>query len=74
MIVLLGIILWLTSALFTTGVILAHSKGSWSILWPKAYREELAFGILFGLVFGPLGAILSFFLSGFMEYGWRLRP
>jgi hypothetical protein len=61
---------WLICSLATTGMWV----GYFNTKYPWGYRRDLSSGILFGLVFGPLGTFTAFFLSNFMQYGWRLTP
>ena len=70
-------IVWPVSALLITGWCFANFQDSFPSHLAKAFRrEDLAFGLLFGLILGatgPIGVLITYFLSGFARYGWRLR-
>jgi hypothetical protein len=75
-ILVLCILGWLASATFSAGTMFACMQCQFPDrpeFNAKRYREDLGTSWVFGLVFGPVGAFMGFFLSGFMEHGWRLR-
>lgn len=72
----IGIILYLGMVFIMTGFVLAywqHADHPYLIeARKKSYRQDLAFSIGISLV--PIaGWLVSFFMSGFFEYGWQIR-
>lgn len=40
----------------------------------KSYRSDLAFSVGWSALFSPIAIVLTPFVTGFYEYGWRLQP
>ncbi len=73
MMILLCILGWLACAIFTAGAFFADIQDSFPMIAKVCERQDLAFGLVLGLIGGPIGALVSIFLTGFFQHGWRLR-
>jgi len=51
------------------GFVFGHCQGEFPGV---SGLEDLGMSLLYGLLFGPLTLFISFFLTGFWHYGWRL--
>lgn len=71
MMIILMIIGWIVCGIFAAGGLFATMQGDFSS--DESTREDLGVALLIGLAFGPVALVLSIFLSGFYEHGWRLR-
>ncbi|MFA6048246.1 MAG: hypothetical protein WC737_05575 [Parcubacteria group bacterium] len=72
------IILWLICSFFSYGILFADSQHfSLSIggegMAKKYYRENLSDSLFLSLFLGPLALIISFFVSGFCEHGFKIK-
>ncbi len=71
----LVIVGWLSMTVFTAGFLLANVQSIFDddcALARKMYRTNL--GIAFGVALLPPVWILTPFLTGFWEHGWKLSP
>ena len=62
---------WLLFGILGAGWCFAYFQSMWPYTAKENFREDLGFAILFSIL-GPFFAIMSFLLSGFGKYGWRL--
>lgn len=60
---------WFVCAMISTSILLGHFQGRFKEIAKECYREDLSLAWLFGLAFGPVGLFISFFMSGFCQYG-----
>lgn len=63
---------WLACGIGGAGFCFAYFQGRYPTLAARDRREDLGNACLVAM-FGPLGLVIAFCLSGFGEYGWRLR-
>lgn len=75
-IVIMIICIWAVSAVTAWGLFFADIQGSFPALAARQYRKDLGecafLGALCGLM-GPIGILAAFYLTGFAQYGWRLK-
>lgn len=64
---------WIACGVGTAGITFAYFQDSYPTIAKQTRRQDLAFSCFLGGLFGPIGLVISFFLSGFAEHGWRLR-
>ena len=63
------IVAWLVCAIITASIALGHFQGKYPRTEKENYRSDLSGAWFFGLFFGPVALVISFFLSGFCQYG-----
>lgn len=66
------ITVWLICGFITYGTTFAYFQSKYPLVAEEQYREDIGDSIFFSL-FGPFGLIVSSLLSGFWEYGWKLK-
>ena len=69
MTILVIAILWLTCAVLAASIFLGYFQNKFPIAAKDGYREDLSAAWGFGLFFGPIGLVMLFFLTGFIQYG-----
>lgn len=60
---------WLVCAIIASSIALRHFQNKYPRTTKEDYRSDLSFAWFFGLLFGPVALVVSFFLSGFCQYG-----
>lgn len=63
------IVAWLVCATIAASIALGHFQNKYHRTAKEAYRSDLSFAWFSGLLFGPVALVLSFFFSGFCQYG-----
>lgn len=71
--ILLGIVVWLGCAVFTTGMTVAYFQKEFPLTANSHYRDDFSLGVFAGLALGPLSTILYFFTSGFAKHGLQFK-
>ena len=66
------IVIWIICGILTYGITFGYFQGGWPEISEKGYRQDMSFSVFFGLL-GPIGLIISFFISGFAEYGLKFK-
>jgi len=68
--------IWVVCGLVIAGWFFADFQGRFPRIADQSRRDDLAHAILLGMIYGllgPLGILLTWLLTGFAEYGWRLK-
>ena len=68
---ILIVCVWLLFGILGAGWCFAYFQGRFYSIAQEEWREDMGLAILFSIL-GPVFAIMSFLLSGFGKYGWRL--
>ena len=63
------VVAWSICATITASITLGYFQRKFPSIAKDEYRTDLSMGWFFGLFFGPAGLLMSFFLSGFCQYG-----
>ena len=63
------IVAWLVCATIAASIALGHFQNKYPRTAKENYRSDLSMAWFFGLFFGPVALAVSFFLSGFCQYG-----
>ena len=63
------IVAWLICATIAASITLGYFQNKWPFLAKEQYRGDLSKVWFLGLFFGPVALVVSFFLSGFCQYG-----
>ena len=63
------IVAWLVCAIIAASITLGHFQNKYPRIAKEDYRSDLYEAWFFGLFFGPVALAVSFFLSGFCQYG-----
>ena len=63
------IVAWLVCAIIAASIALGHFQNKYPRIAKEYYRSDLSVAWFFGLFFGPVALVVSFFLSGFCQYG-----
>ena len=66
---------WILCGLLAAGFLRAYERVTMPY-WGKTTKNLTAISsaLGFGLFFGPIALVLSFFNTGFWQYGWSLNP
>lgn len=70
MIAAIVVTVWLASAALTVAMGNGYSAGGWPELRDN-WREDIGLFLVIGLLLGPLGAVLTFLMTGFARHGLR---
>lgn len=74
----IAFVFWVSCAAFSVSIFLAEFEKDAKYWSTMSYRSSLGVAWLMGLATGPLAALLSIFLSGFLQNGlmtpFKLRP
>ena len=60
---------WLVCATIAASIALGYFQGQCPYIAKTSYRADLVMSWFFGLLFSPVAMVLSFFMSGFCQYG-----
>lgn len=63
------IISWFVCATIAASIALGHFQNKYPSIAKGNYRSDLSEAWFFSLLFGPVALAVSFFLSGFCQYG-----
>ena len=64
---------WLICSFAAYGFLFAYDQCHFPNIAAKDRRSDMAFDLGLSLAFGPIVLVMSFFLTGFWEHGWRLK-
>ena len=74
--IILIIISYIICSIWCIGLFFAHSQGYYPVLAVVDRRQDLGKAIIVGLslgLFSIIGVGLAYLLTGFGEYGWRIK-
>lgn len=65
---------WLLCGFIHLGIWVAYCQNEYAIIAEEDYRKDLFVGIFLSIIAAPLVLIIMFFWTGFVKYGWSLKP
>lgn len=66
-------LLWIACGIGGAGFSFSYWQSMFPEGAPNRVRGDLGFSLLMGIWLGPVFLVIAYFLSGFGEFGWRLR-
>lgn len=67
---ILFVVGWLACGVAAAGMTYAHGRAEYPHVTSR--RELLGVALGFGLLGGPVALVVSVFMTGFCEHGWKL--
>jgi len=70
---ILYLIFHLSCAVLSAGMVFAYVQKEWSSLAKEEYRQDLSKSWGISLIGGPISLAVAFFMTGFVEHGFKWR-